>query len=110
MGFPLLEAVINFRVGGAGSQFFPDREARSDTYRVSVSDERQRNRENRPQPFGLRRKSRHTSLLSSPWNGQSLRPPPRLARFALATLPAGKLIKGSSGTDESVPFQNVSIG
>ena len=104
-----LEPVINFPVGVAGSQFCPDREARSDAYRVSASDERQRDGENWPQPFdfhpiaqrpcdrgpGLRRKSRHTLLSSSPWNGQSLRPPPRLARFSLATTSAGKLIKGS---------------
>jgi len=89
-----LEPVINFRVGSAESQFFRVLEARSDAYRVSASDERQRNRENWPQPPGLRRKSRDTLLSSSPWNRQSLRPPPRLARFSLATLPAGKLITG----------------
>ena len=90
-----LEPVINFRVGGAGSQFCRVLEARSDAYRVSASDERRRNRENWPQPSGLRRKSRDTSLSSSPRNSLSLRPPPRLARFALATTPAGKLITGS---------------
>jgi hypothetical protein len=60
-----LEPVINFRAGGAGRQFFRVLGARSDAYRVSASDERQRNRENWSQPFGLRRKSGHTSLSPS---------------------------------------------
>jgi hypothetical protein len=55
-----VESFINFRVGSAGSQFCRVLEARSDAYRVSVSDKRQRNRENWPQPSGLRRKSGHT--------------------------------------------------
>src|SRR6266568_9386102 len=70
---------MNFPVVGAGSQFFSFREARSDAYRVSANDERQRNGENWPQPSGfhpiaqrpragdpgLRRKSPHTLLSSS---------------------------------------------
>ena len=105
-----LESVINLHVACAGRQFFRYQGARSDEYRVSASDERHRDRENWPQPSGLRRKSgapgdrsvslgwksAHTSLSSSPWNGQSLRPPPRLIRFSLATQVAGKLITGSS--------------
>jgi hypothetical protein len=59
------ESVINFHVGSAGSQFFRVLEARSDAYRVSVSEERQRNRENWPQPEGLRRKLCRTLLSSS---------------------------------------------
>src|SRR5579864_2486163 len=60
-----LEPVINFRACGAGSQFFRVLGARRDAYRVSASDERQRNQENWPQPGGLRRKSGHTSLSAS---------------------------------------------
>jgi hypothetical protein len=60
-----LEPVINFRAGGAGDQFFRVLGARSDAYRVSASDERQRNRENWPQPEGLRCKSGHTSFSPS---------------------------------------------
>ena len=52
----LLEPVINFPTGGAGSRFFSVPGARSDEYRESSSDERHRNEENRPQPEGLRRK------------------------------------------------------
>ena len=52
-----LEPVINFRVACAGSQFFRYQGARSDGYRESPSDERQRDRKNWPQPSGLRRKS-----------------------------------------------------
>ena len=48
---------MNFPAGCAGSQFLSVREARSDAYRVSASDKRQRNEGNWPQPFGLRRKS-----------------------------------------------------
>jgi hypothetical protein len=55
---------MNFRVGGAGSQFFRVQGVRSDTDRVSVSDEQRGNRGNLPQPVGLRRKSRPTSLSS----------------------------------------------
>ena len=36
---------MNFRDGGDGSQFFRVREARSDEYRMSSSDKRQRNPE-----------------------------------------------------------------
>ena len=95
---PQLEPVINFRVGGAGSQFFRVQGVRSDEDWTSASDEGRRNRENWPQPSGLRRKSGHTALSSSPWNSQSLRPPPCLARFSLATPPTGKLITGSRRT------------
>jgi D-arabinose 1-dehydrogenase-like Zn-dependent alcohol dehydrogenase len=48
----------------AGSQFFRVLGARSDGYRVSPSDERQRNRKNWPQPAGLRGKRAHTALSS----------------------------------------------
>jgi hypothetical protein len=48
-----LEPVINFPTGGAGSQFFSVPGARSDEYRESSSDERHRNEENWPQPFGF---------------------------------------------------------
>ena len=41
---PDLEPVINFRVGGAGSQFFRVQGVRSDADRVSVSDDGRRNR------------------------------------------------------------------
>ena len=60
-----LEPVINYRVGGDGSQFFRVLGARRDAYRVSASDERRRNRENWPRPFGLRRKAGHTSFSPS---------------------------------------------
>ena len=89
------EPVINFPVGGAGSQFPRVQGERSDAYFVSASDERRGNRGNWPQPEGLRIKSRHTSLSSSPWNSQSLRPSSRLTRFSRATPPTGKLITGS---------------
>ena len=106
-----LEPVIHLRAGSAGSQFFRVQGGRSDADWTSASDERRRNGKNWPQPFGfhpstqrpragspgLRRKSRHTSLSSSPWNSQSLRPPPRLARFSRATPSTGKFITGSSG-------------
>ena len=86
---------MNFRVGVAGSQFFRDQGVRSDADRVSSSDEGRGDRENWPQPCGLRRKSRHTALSSSLWNRQSLRPPPCLARFPSATTPAGEFITAS---------------
>src|ERR1035441_5656622 len=60
-----LESVINFPGACARSQFFRVQGARSDGYRVSPSDEQRRNRENWPQPEGLRHKSAHTSLSSS---------------------------------------------
>src|SRR5580658_2656364 len=90
-----LEPVINFRVACAGSQFFRVQGVLSDGCRVHPSEVRRRNRENWPQPFGLRRKSADTSLSSSSWNRQCLRPPPRLSRFSRATRTAGKLITGS---------------
>ena len=93
--FGKLEPVINFPAGGAGSQFFSVRGARSDAYRVSASDERQRNEENWPQPFGLRRKSGHTSLSAStvdpPQPSASASSGPIFARNAAAR----KLITGS---------------
>jgi len=52
-------------VGGAGSQFFSVLGVRSDAYRVSASDDRRRNEENWPRPFGLRRKAGHTSFSPS---------------------------------------------
>ena len=61
--FPRLYRRIEAR--DAGSQFFRDQEERSDGYRVSPSDERRGDRENWPQPCGLRRKSAHTSFSSS---------------------------------------------
>ena len=111
-----LEPVINFRVACAGSQFFRVQGARSDGCRVHPSEARRRNRENWPQPFefhpcdkdlsqgtpGLRRKSADTSLSSSPWNRQCLRPPPRLSRFSRATQAAGKLITGSRARVDSL--------
>ena len=57
-----LRACSHYWRGGAGSQFFRVPEVRSDAYRVSANDDRRRNRENWPQPFGLRRKSGHTSF------------------------------------------------
>ena len=71
--------------GGDGSRYCPDREVRSDAYRASASDERRRDGQNWPRPFGLRRKCAHTLLSSSPWNHQSLPPPPRLSAFSRAT-------------------------
>ena len=62
---PLIESAMTFPAGGAGSQFFSFREVRSDAYRVSASDKRQRNEGNWPQPFGLQCKSGHTSLSAS---------------------------------------------
>jgi small multidrug resistance pump len=52
----VLEPVMPFALVAAGSQFFRGPGARSDTYRVSASEERRRDRENWPRPFGLRRK------------------------------------------------------
>jgi hypothetical protein len=65
LGKGLTRLYRHIEVGDAGSQFFRGQEARSDGYRVSPSDERRRDRENWPQPFGLRRKSGHTSLSAS---------------------------------------------
>jgi hypothetical protein len=69
----------HIRAVSDGSHFFSFREARSDAYRVSASDERQRNGEKWPRPFGfhpnaqkrrvwgpgLRRKLGHTALSAS---------------------------------------------
>jgi hypothetical protein len=49
----ILEPAINFPAGGAGSQFFSVPGVRSDEYRESSSDERHRNEQNWPQPFGF---------------------------------------------------------
>ena len=57
-----IRACSHYWRGGAGSQFFRVPEVRSDAYRVSANDDRRRNRENCPRPFGLRRKSGHTSF------------------------------------------------
>ena len=69
---------MDFRVRGDGSRFFPYREARSDGYCVSPSDERQRDGENRPRPEGLRRKSSQASLsflrMVPPWAANSASP------------------------------------
>jgi protein ImuB len=70
------EVGMNSPIGGAGSQFFSVREARSDAYSESASDERQRNEENWPQPERLRRKSSHTSFLASTLE------PPKPSAFA----------------------------
>jgi len=58
-------ACSHYQDGGAGSQFFRVQGVRSDAYRVSASDDRRGNRENWPQPAGLRRKSGHTSFSPS---------------------------------------------
>jgi hypothetical protein len=104
-----LEPVMNFPAGGAGSQFFSVRGARSDEYGLSSSDKRRRNEENWPQPSGLRRKSGHTSFSSStvdppqpsdsasspPHGRRPVRGGPGLARFSSATPPTRKFITGS---------------
>jgi hypothetical protein len=55
----------HIRADRDGSHFFSAREARRDAYQASASDERQRDEEKWPRPFGLRRKSSHTSLSAS---------------------------------------------
>ena len=55
---------LHIGVCGTGGRFFRVLGERSGAYRVSASNERQRNRENRAQPFGLRRNPVHTSLSS----------------------------------------------
>ena len=61
----LLGSVHATGVVAPGANFLRVPGARSDAYRVSASDEQQRNRENWPRPFGLRRKSGHTSFSPS---------------------------------------------
>src|ERR1017187_3104309 len=61
----LLGPVHTTPVGGDGSQFFSDRGMRSDGYRVYPSDDGRRAGENWPRPFGLLRKSGHTSFSPS---------------------------------------------
>ena len=60
-----LGSVHTTQVGGDGSQFFSDRGMRNDGYRVYQSDDGRRSGENWPRPFGLRRKSGHTSFSPS---------------------------------------------
>jgi len=52
----------HIRAGSDGGHFFSYLGARRDADWTSVSDERQRDEEKWPRPFGLRRKSRHTLL------------------------------------------------
>src|ERR1035441_5488476 len=89
-------------VGGDGSQFFSDRGMRSDGYRVYPSDDGRRAWENWPRPFGLLRKSGHTSFSpssvappqpsgsasSTPHERRPVRGDPGLAGFSLAAPPA----------------------
>ncbi len=83
------EAGMNSPTGGAGSQFFSVREAKSDAYGESASDERQRNEENWPQPEGLRRKSSHTSFSAS-----TLEPPKPSASASSDSIFASNATRG----------------
>jgi hypothetical protein len=93
--FRLLEPVHDFGAGGDGKRFFRVREARREEYRVYLNDERQSNRD-RSTP-SLRLPPEQAQLAGAknrailryrprPWNSQSLRPLPHLARFSHATL------------------------
>src|SRR5580700_10279156 len=94
-----LEPVINFPTGGAGSQFsqFAKRGVTNIGNLRATSDKEMR--KIGPSPSGCGENRAILRCRAPQWGRHSLRPPPRLARFSLATLPARKLITGSNDGD-----------
>ena len=91
----------HIQVASDGSHFFAVRGMRSDAYRVSANDQGRRNVERWPRPFGLRRKSGHTSFPPStvgpPQPSGSASSPPHGRRPVRGGPGSGRIFSSNDG-------------